>query len=68
MNEEAHLEHEQDDLSEVDSPDTSCGVEVSDLGHGVSLQLIESECSDEEDSHIRAMEAILVKIHESLKR
>ena len=67
MNGETHLEHWRDDLSEIDSTETSHEVEISDLGHGRSPQLIESECSDEEDSHIRAMEAICVKASDSLK-
>ena len=68
MNEEAHLGHERDDLSDADSPETSKEVEVSDLDQGLSPQLVESECSDEKDSPIRAMEAISVKARESLKR
>ena len=68
MNEELHLEHERDELNDVDLPEASYEIEVSDLGHSLSPQLIESEGSDEEDSPIRAMEAILVKARESLKR
>ena len=58
MNETVRSGGELDDLNEVESPKTYHEVEVLDMGHGSSPQLVGSECSEEDDSPIRRIEAI----------